>query len=55
MKWALLSVWDKSGIVELAHALTENKYNILSFRRNRFDPWRGRYPFYRSIELYGFS
>jgi phosphoribosylaminoimidazolecarboxamide formyltransferase/IMP cyclohydrolase len=30
MKWALLSVWDKSGITELAHALSENKYNILS-------------------------
>ncbi len=30
MKWALLSVWDKSGIVELAHTLSENKYNILS-------------------------
>jgi phosphoribosylaminoimidazolecarboxamide formyltransferase/IMP cyclohydrolase len=30
MKWALLSVWDKSGIVELAQALSKNKYNILS-------------------------
>jgi AICAR transformylase/IMP cyclohydrolase PurH len=30
MKWALLSVWDKSGITGLARALTENKFNILS-------------------------
>ncbi len=30
MKWALLSVWDKTGIVELAQALVKNKYNILS-------------------------
>ena len=30
MKWALLSVWEKSGIVELAQALVKNKYNILS-------------------------
>ena len=30
MKWALLSVWDKSGIVELAQALVKNKYSILS-------------------------
>src|SRR5208337_3453850 len=30
MKWALLSVWDKTGIVELAQALTEKKYNIMS-------------------------
>lgn len=30
MKWALLSVWDKSGIVELAEALIRNKFSILS-------------------------
>ena len=30
MKWALLSVWDKSGIVELAQALVKNKYSLLS-------------------------
>ncbi len=30
MKWALLSVWDKSGVVELAQALVKNKYSILS-------------------------
>lgn len=30
MKWALLSVWDKSGIVELAQALVKNKYSIMS-------------------------
>jgi phosphoribosylaminoimidazolecarboxamide formyltransferase / IMP cyclohydrolase len=30
MKWALLSVWDKTGIVELAQALAEKKYNIMS-------------------------
>ena len=30
MKWALLSVWDKKGIVELAQALTEKKYSIMS-------------------------
>jgi phosphoribosylaminoimidazolecarboxamide formyltransferase/IMP cyclohydrolase len=30
MKWALLSVWDKSGICEFARALAENKFSILS-------------------------
>ncbi|MGD0534187.1 MAG: bifunctional phosphoribosylaminoimidazolecarboxamide formyltransferase/IMP cyclohydrolase [Methanoregula sp.] len=30
MKWALLSVWDKSGIVELAQGLVNNKYSLLS-------------------------
>jgi len=30
MKWALLSVWDKTGIIKLAQELTKQKYNILS-------------------------
>ena len=30
MKWALLSVWDKTGILELAKTLAEQKYNIMS-------------------------
>jgi phosphoribosylaminoimidazolecarboxamide formyltransferase / IMP cyclohydrolase len=30
MKWALLSVWDKTGIIELARELSLNKYNIMS-------------------------
>ena len=30
MKWALLSVWDKMGIIELAQELLRNKYNIMS-------------------------
>ncbi len=30
MKWALLSVWDKTGIVELARELTRQKYSIMS-------------------------
>jgi len=30
MKWALLSVWDKTGIVELAQELTTQKYSIMS-------------------------
>ncbi len=30
MKWALLSVWDKSGVVELAQELVKNKFSILS-------------------------
>jgi phosphoribosylaminoimidazolecarboxamide formyltransferase/IMP cyclohydrolase len=30
MKWALLSVWDKTGIVELAGELSRQKYNIMS-------------------------
>ena len=30
MKWALLSVWDKTGIVELAQGLVRNKFSILS-------------------------
>jgi phosphoribosylaminoimidazolecarboxamide formyltransferase/IMP cyclohydrolase len=30
MKWALLSVWDKTGIVELAEELTRQKYSIMS-------------------------
>jgi phosphoribosylaminoimidazolecarboxamide formyltransferase/IMP cyclohydrolase len=30
MKWALLSVWDKTGIVDLAKVLVEHDYRILS-------------------------
>jgi phosphoribosylaminoimidazolecarboxamide formyltransferase/IMP cyclohydrolase len=30
MKWALLSVWDKTGIVELAQELLQQKYSIMS-------------------------
>ena len=30
MKWALLSVWDKTGIIELARTLTGQKYSIMS-------------------------
>ncbi|ABN56996.1 MULTISPECIES: bifunctional phosphoribosylaminoimidazolecarboxamide formyltransferase/IMP cyclohydrolase [Methanoculleus] len=30
MKWALLSVWDKAGIVDLAKVLIEHDYGILS-------------------------
>ena len=30
MKWALLSVWDKTGIVELARALIQNNFSIMS-------------------------
>jgi phosphoribosylaminoimidazolecarboxamide formyltransferase/IMP cyclohydrolase len=30
MKWALLSVWDKTGIVELAQAVADQKYSIMS-------------------------
>jgi phosphoribosylaminoimidazolecarboxamide formyltransferase/IMP cyclohydrolase len=30
MKWALLSVWEKTGIVELAEELTRQKFNIMS-------------------------
>jgi phosphoribosylaminoimidazolecarboxamide formyltransferase/IMP cyclohydrolase len=30
MKWALLSVWDKTGIVELAQELLKNKYSLMS-------------------------
>jgi phosphoribosylaminoimidazolecarboxamide formyltransferase / IMP cyclohydrolase len=30
MKWALLSVWDKTGIIELAKELLQQKFNIMS-------------------------
>jgi phosphoribosylaminoimidazolecarboxamide formyltransferase/IMP cyclohydrolase len=30
MKWALLSVWDKTGIIELARELVKQKYNLMS-------------------------
>ncbi|WP_292730010.1 bifunctional phosphoribosylaminoimidazolecarboxamide formyltransferase/IMP cyclohydrolase [Methanoculleus sp.] len=30
MKWALLSVWDKAGIVDLAKVLVEHDYQLLS-------------------------
>ncbi|MFA5221917.1 MAG: bifunctional phosphoribosylaminoimidazolecarboxamide formyltransferase/IMP cyclohydrolase [Methanoregula sp.] len=30
MKWALLSVWDKTGIVDLAQSLVQHKYSIMS-------------------------
>ena len=30
MKWALLSVWDKSGIIDLARALINKKFGIMS-------------------------
>jgi phosphoribosylaminoimidazolecarboxamide formyltransferase/IMP cyclohydrolase len=30
MKWALLSVWDKTGIVDLAESLRDHQYGIIS-------------------------
>lgn len=30
MKWALLSVWDKTGIIDLAKKLVEQKFSIMS-------------------------
>jgi phosphoribosylaminoimidazolecarboxamide formyltransferase/IMP cyclohydrolase len=30
MKWALLSVWDKTGIIELAKELLQQKFSIMS-------------------------
>jgi phosphoribosylaminoimidazolecarboxamide formyltransferase/IMP cyclohydrolase len=30
MKWALLSVWDKTGIIELARTLAAQKFSIMS-------------------------
>jgi phosphoribosylaminoimidazolecarboxamide formyltransferase/IMP cyclohydrolase len=30
MKWALLSVWNKTGIIELAQELQKHKYSIMS-------------------------
>jgi len=30
MKWALLSVWDKTGIIELARGLLQQKFSIMS-------------------------
>jgi phosphoribosylaminoimidazolecarboxamide formyltransferase/IMP cyclohydrolase len=30
MKWALLSVWDKTGIIELARELLQQKFSIMS-------------------------
>ena len=30
MKWALLSVWDKTGIVQLAEELSRHQFNIMS-------------------------
>jgi len=30
MKWALLSVWDKTGIIELARALLQHKFSLMS-------------------------
>jgi phosphoribosylaminoimidazolecarboxamide formyltransferase/IMP cyclohydrolase len=30
MKWALISVWDKTGIIELARTLIQQKYSIMS-------------------------
>jgi phosphoribosylaminoimidazolecarboxamide formyltransferase/IMP cyclohydrolase len=30
MKWALLSVWDKTGIVELAQEILQQKFSIMS-------------------------
>lgn len=30
MKWALISVWDKTGIIDLAKTLIEKKYSIMS-------------------------
>lgn len=30
MKWALLSVWDKTGIIDLAKTLIVHKFNIMS-------------------------
>ncbi len=30
MKWALLSVWDKTGIIDLAQELLQQKYSLMS-------------------------
>jgi len=30
MKWALLSVWDKTGIIEIARTLIQHKFNLMS-------------------------
>src|SRR5512136_2601216 len=30
MKWALLSVWDKTGIIDLAQSLADQKFSIMS-------------------------
>lgn len=30
MKWALLSVWDKTGIIDLAQELIQQKYSLMS-------------------------
>jgi len=30
MKWALLSVWDKTGVIDLARELTAHQFNIMS-------------------------
>ena len=30
MKWALLSVWDKTGIIEIARTLIRHKFNLMS-------------------------
>ncbi len=30
MKWALLSVWDKTGIIDLAQEILRHKYSIMS-------------------------
>jgi phosphoribosylaminoimidazolecarboxamide formyltransferase/IMP cyclohydrolase len=30
MKWALISVWDKTGIIDLAKTLVGQKYNLMS-------------------------
>jgi len=30
MKWALLSVWNKTGIIEIARTLVQHKFNLMS-------------------------
>ncbi len=55
MKWALLSVWDKTGIIELAQDLLTTEIQHHEFGRNRKGTCRGRYKVYRGFQLYRFS
>ena len=54
MKWALLSVWDKTGITELAQALVKNKFSILSSGGTGSELARAGVPFTEVSSYTGF-
>ena len=55
MKWALLSVWDKTGIIELAQVLIQAEIQHYEFLWDGKGTCKSRNTVYRSFQLYRLS